>query len=141
MGHTGYLSEAKIGEQLFTLYRADEKEKKANFKTNPCHLLCEGVTTQETQKTKEGRDEIKPNTKKENQQLMVCALDSPGHLDYSPEVAAGLRMADGVCITVSATDGVSTMLEYLIKDSVTERCKPVAFVNKLDISIMTLQQS
>ena len=38
---TGYLAENKIGDTLFTLYRQDEKEKKANFKTNPCHMVVE----------------------------------------------------------------------------------------------------
>lgn len=72
---------------------------------------------------------------------MFCMMDTPGHMEYSPEVAAALRMADSTLLTVGVQDGVGVMLEYMISDSLKERCKPMLFVNKLDISMIVLQQS
>jgi elongation factor 2 len=132
---TGYLSENKIGDQLFTLYRADEKEKKSNYKCNPCHMVVE--TKYNELKGDEGKQTIGDEKK---DKFMFCMCDTPGHLDYSPEVAASLRMTDGTLCTVGVQDGVGVMMEYMIADSLKERCKPTLFVNKLDISIIVLQK-
>jgi len=132
---TGYLAENKIGDQLFTLYRADEKEKKSNYKCNPCHLVVE--TKYNELKGEEGKQTLGEEKK---DKFMMCLLDTPGHLDYSPEVAASLRMSDSTLCTVGVQDGVGVMMEYMIADSLKERCKPTLFVNKLDISIMVLQK-
>lgn len=134
---TGYLSEAKIGEVLFTLYRADEKEKKTNYKANPVHMVVECPYSEV--KGEPGKE--KTLERKESKKHMFCMLDTPGHIDYSPEYAASLRLTDSTLITCGVTDGVSVMLEYMIGDSLKERARPTLFVNKLDISIITLEKS
>ena len=50
-------------------------------------------------------------------------------------------MSDATLCTVGVTDGVGVMMEYMVSDSLKERCKPMLFVNKMDISIMILEKS
>lgn len=94
--------------------------------------------SQEREMDKEGKITVKGE--KADGKYMMCLLDTPGHLDYSPEVAAALRMSDATLCTVGVTDGVGVMMEYMVADSLRERNKPTLFVNKMDISIMVLQQ-
>lgn len=134
---TGYLADTKIGEQLFTLYRADEREKKTNYKCNPCHIVMEA---NHQERKGEGAKTVlvgEPTAKK----FLFSMLDTPGHIDYSPEVAAAQRMADSILCTVGCQDGVGVMLEYMIGDAIRERCKPLLFINKIDISIIVLERS
>ncbi|CAD7934845.1 unnamed protein product [Amoebophrya sp. A120] len=133
---TGYLAENKIGDQLFTLYRADEKEKKSNYKCNPCHFLLDAKYSE--LKGEVGKQEL---GEEKDGKFMFCMLDTPGHIEYSPEVAAGLRMSDATLCTVGVQDGVGVMMEYMVTDSLKERCKPTLFVNKMDISIMVLEKT
>lgn len=132
----GYLADTKIGEQLFTLYRADEREKKTNYKCNPCHLLMDA--TYNDLKGESGNQTLDKEEK--TGKFALTMLDTPGHIDYSPEVAAALRIADSVLCTVAVTDGVGVMMEYMIADALKERTKPTLFINKLDISILVLDK-
>ncbi len=50
-------------------------------------------------------------------------------------------MSDATLCTVGVQDGVGVMMEYMVTDSLKERCKPTLFVNKMDISIMVLEKT
>lgn len=129
----GYLAENKVGETLFMHLRADEKEKKSTIKANLLHVIAENVTHQDADPAKNGLCEIVPlPERKENGKFLYTIVDTPGHIEYSPEYQAGVRMCDSFIITVSAGDGVGVMAEYMIQNSLKEKLKPIAFINKLD---------
>ena len=46
----------------------------------------------------------------------VTLFDAPGHLDFSGELRAGLRGADGVIFVVSASDGIDAVTEGLWRE-------------------------
>ena len=38
---------------------------------------------------------------------LVNLIDTPGHIDFSDEVTAGIRLADGIILVIDVAEGVS----------------------------------
>ncbi len=52
---------------------------------------------------------------------MVNLLDTPGHVNFSDEVTASVRAADGAVLFVDAAEGVMLNTERLVKHCVQVR--------------------
>lgn len=66
-------------------------------------------------------------------------MDTPGHVNFSDEVTAALRLADGVCIVVDAHEGVMMQTDRLIRHAMQERCPIVLIINKIDRLLLELK--
>jgi 116 kDa U5 small nuclear ribonucleoprotein component len=80
---------------------------------------------------------VLPSTKGKSH--LINILDTPGHVNFVDEVAASLRLADGVCLVVDIVEGVQVNTEKIIKHAVLEDIPLTLVINKMDRLILELK--
>lgn len=95
-----------------------ERERGLSVKTAPMSLVLQGT---------KGKSHL------------INMLDTPGHVNFADEVAASLRLVDGLVLIVDVVEGVQAQTEQTIKHAILQGLPLVLVINKMDRLILELK--
>lgn len=116
--HTHANKWAPSARPRYTDARKDEQQRGLSIKTTPVSLVLQT-----------GGDKS----------YLVNVLDTPGHVNFSDEVTAAYRAADGVVLVVDAVEGVLMNTGKLAKHAIVENLPIVLVVAKVDRLLLELK--
>ncbi|KAL3618580.1 hypothetical protein CASFOL_037662 [Castilleja foliolosa] len=109
--HISTFDQSSEKHMRYTDTRIDEQERRISIKGIPMSLVLEDS----------------------NSKSYLCnIMDTPGHVNFSDEMTAALRLADGAVLIVDAAEGVMVNTERAIRHAIQDRLPIVVVINQVD---------
>eukprot|EP00940_MAST-03C_sp_MAST-3C-sp2_P001015 g1015.t1 len=105
-------------EVKFSDTRNDEQERGLSIKSTPISMVLQDHRSKS---------------------YLINIVDTPGHINFSDEVVAGMRVADGAVIVIDVIEGVLLNTQRVIQSAVKNRLAIVVVLTKIDRLILELK--
>ncbi|GAB5361489.1 hypothetical protein AAMO2058_000717600 [Amorphochlora amoebiformis] len=104
--------------ERYTDTRFDEQKRKISIKSMPMSLVMQTI---------------------KGKSYLLNIMDTPGHVNFSDEQTAALRIADGAVVVIDAVEGVMAQTARGLRHAVEEKLPICVCINKMDRLILELK--
>jgi ribosome assembly protein 1 len=124
LASNGIISFKQAGRLRYMDSREDEQQRGITMQASAITLLYDA-----------------PVTPDRLERHAINLIDSPGHVDFSPQVVTAARLCDGCLVLVDAVEGVCTQTLAVLRQARRERLTPCLVINKIDRLVTELRMS